>query len=131
MDVRALLEQIESGAGGEVPLEASIAYLAAQAVPFDEDELRGARRRALLVLAAGGDPRRELEVGGRAVSVLAADLDDEARRDRLGGALESLRRDAAGLQAVSDTIAALLADAELAWRWVCCALLAEELAEPG
>ncbi len=125
MEVRSLLERLE---GGDGPLEPPLAYLAAQSVAFDEDELRAARRRALLVLAAGGDPRRELELGGRAVAVLAEDLDDPGRRRELEQALAALAGAADGLDAVSATLAGLLADRGLAWRWACCALLAEELA---
>lgn len=129
MDVRDLLERIESTDGEEKALEAPLAYVAAQSVAFDEDELRATRRRALLVLAAGGDPRRELGLDSPAVTVLAADLDDPARRRELRDALEDLSRAADGLRSVSRALAALLADAELAWRWACCALLAEELAD--
>lgn len=126
MEVRSLLERLEAGDG---PLEPPLAYLAAQSVALDEDELRAARRRALLVLAAGGDPRRELELGSRAVAVLAEDLDEPGRRRELEEALAGLAGAADGLEAVSAALAVLLADCGLAWRWACCALLAEELAD--
>ena len=127
MDVRPLLEQLER-VGAEPTL--ALAFVAAQAVDLDEGELRAARRRALLLLAAGGDPRRELELGGRAVGSVAADLDSRERRSQLAAALEALRAEAAGLPLVVGALDRLLADSELAWRSLACALLAEELAEP-
>jgi len=124
--VRALLELLEES-GGE--LEPQLAYVALQSVELDQDELRGARRRALLVLASGGDPRRELDPGGRAVSVVATELDSAGRREALGRALRGLRDQADGLAEVSAALERLVADEELAWRWAACALLAEELAD--
>jgi hypothetical protein len=126
VDERALLEALEEG-GGE--LEPQLAYVAVQSLELDETEVRGARRRALLVLASGGDPRRELEPDARAVSVLAGELDSRERRDALHDALKRLRERADGLAAVSAALDRLLADETLAWRWAACALLAEELAE--
>jgi hypothetical protein len=125
VDVRVLLEGLEAG-GGEH--EVQLAYLAAQELGLDEAEVRGARRRALLVLASGGDPRRELEPGGRAVSVVADELAGPGRAEALRAALERLRQGSDGLPAVSAALERLLADGELAWRWAACALLAEELA---
>ncbi len=124
--MRALLELLEES-GGE--LEPQLAYVALQSVELDQDELRGARRRALLVLASGGDPRRELDPGGRAVSVVATELDSAGRREALGRALRGLRDQADGLAEVSAALERLVADEELAWRWAACALLAEELAD--
>ncbi|MBD0338078.1 MAG: hypothetical protein ICV67_02170 [Thermoleophilia bacterium] len=125
MELRALLEGLEAG-GGEH--EVQLAYLAAQALGLAEAEVRGARRRALLVLASGGDPRRELEPDGRAVSVVAEALDAPGRAEALRGALGRLEAEADGLPAVSAALDRLLADDDLAWRWAACALLAEELA---
>lgn len=125
MELRALLEGLEAG-GGEH--EVQLAYLAARELGLDEAEVRGARRRALLVLASGGDPRRELDPGGRAVSVVAEELDSHAHREALRAALERLRERAEGLPAVSGALDRLLADDEFAWRWAACAVLAEELA---
>jgi hypothetical protein len=96
-------------------------------VTVDADELNAARRRALLLLAAGGDPTRELDPAGRAVRALAEDLDAPARREQLRAALAALRADAAGLPAVTGAVDALLADADAAWRWYAAALLADEL----
>jgi hypothetical protein len=97
----------------------SVAWIAGRSVAFDPDELRGPLRRALLLLATGGDPRREPELDGRAVSALAAELDQPERRAELESALRELR----------DAADELLADPDLAWRALACALLAEELAE--
>ena len=51
-----------------------LASVAGQEVQIDEDEEHGASRRALLLLTAGGDPDRGLDLNGRAV-----------RRARRGG----------------------------------------------
>src|SRR5204863_7173421 len=95
----------------------SIAWLAGRSVGLDPDELHGALRRAVLLLAAGGDPHREPELDGRAVTALAAELDRPERRAELEAALRELRERASSL----------LADPDLAWRALACALLAEEL----
>jgi hypothetical protein len=99
----------------------ALALLAGREVPLDEDELRGALRRSLLLLASGGDPRRGLELDGRAVTALADELDAPERREALLAGLRSL----AGEVPEAD---ALLAEPELAWRLYACGLLAEELA---
>jgi hypothetical protein len=83
----------------------------------------------MLLLASGGDPRRELEPDGRAVGSLADDLDRPERRAGLQAALAALRVEADGLPTVASALDALSADGELAWRWAACALLAEELTE--
>ena len=44
-----------------------LCHLVSDAVPIDAEELNGALRRAELLLATGGDPRRPLELDGRAV----------------------------------------------------------------
>src|SRR4051794_41799853 len=80
METRELLERLEAE-GGEAT--AALAWVAAQGVAFDQAELGAARRRALLLLASGGDPRRELEPDSRAVAGLADDLDSAERRGRL------------------------------------------------
>ena len=126
MDARALLELLEEGGGD---LEPQLAYVAVQSVELDQEALRGARRRALLVLASGGDPRRELEPGGRAVSVVAEELDTVERREALRRELEGLREGADGLPHVSAALERLVGDEDLAWHWAACALLAEELAD--
>ena len=99
----------------------TVAWLAGRGVPVDEDELRGALRRALLLLASGGDPHRGLELDGRAVIALADELDAPERREALAAGLR-------GLLGEAPEVELLLAEPELAWRAYACALLAEELA---
>jgi hypothetical protein len=126
VETRALLERLEEE-GGEPT--AALAWLAVQDVDIAPDELSAARRRSMLLLASGGDPRRELEPDGRAVGSLADDLDRPERRAGLQAALAALRVEADGLPTVASALDALSADGELAWRWAACALLAEELTE--
>jgi hypothetical protein len=121
---RTMLEQLEERGGDPMP---ALAWLAVQPVGIGGDELHAARRRALLLLASGGDPRRELDPESRAVASVAEDLDTDARRAGLQTALAELRTEAEGLPAVSSALDALASDGELAWRWAACALLAEEL----
>lgn len=124
--MRELLESLE-GSGGDVAVP--LAYLAGAGVELDHEEANAALRRAQLLLAAGGDPRRALEPDGRAVTALAADLDSPAAHAALQAELERLAADANGLPGVSARLAELLADDELAWRSYACALLAESLGE--
>ncbi len=126
--MRELLTELERG---DADLPTSLAYLAGTSVELDAGEVRAAVRRAELLLAAGGDPRRELEPDGRAVTALAADLDDETARAELREALERLAAEADGFPRVSAVLAVLLADDDLAWRSFACARLADALAEPA
>ena len=128
---QAFLAGLESRlAGGELlVIEVSLVLLAGREVELDPDELRGARRRAVQLLATAGDPRREPDPYGRAVTALAADLDAPEHRAALAEGLESLAVSAAGLQEVSARLELLVADEELAWRWFACTLLAEELVD--
>jgi hypothetical protein len=114
-------------AGTEADIRPALALLAAPDSLVRPDELNPALRRAMLLLAAGGDPHRELELEGRAVSALAAELDRPERRAEVSRGLEALRAEAAGLPNVSRALAELLLDAGLAWRAYACALLADEL----
>jgi hypothetical protein len=127
--VRPVMRQIEEmlATGGDVEGLVSLALAAGSDIELPEDELNAAVRRSVLLLAAGGDPTRELELDGRAVTALAADLDAPARRNELAGGLAGLRRPAAGLPLVEGALARLSADSELAWRSFACALLAHEL----
>jgi hypothetical protein len=106
---------------------AALAFLAGGRVQLDAHEVHAALRRAELLLAAGGDPRRPLELRGRAVGAVAADLDRPAARARLRAGLEALVADADAVPPLREALAALLADDELAWRCYAYALLAEAL----
>ncbi len=128
---RTFLEQLEERLreGDQVEVEVSLVLLAGRAVDLDENELQAARRRAVQLLAAGGDPRRELDPEGRAVTALAEDLDTPPRRAALGNGLASLRPTVDGLAHVSARLDRLADDDALAWRWFSCTLLAEVLVE--
>lgn len=125
--IQVVLARVDAGELGD-PLPV-LAYLAGQAVAFDEAELNGARRRALLLVAAGGDPRRELSVDDRAVKALASDLYTEERREQLARALDALVLRVRELPVAREAAIFLAGDADLAWRLFALALLAEELAE--
>ena len=122
-----VLAQVDSGALGD-PLPV-LAYLAGQAIQLDDEELNGARRRALLLVAAGGDPHRELGVDDRAVKALAADLRDDDRLEELRGGIDALVLRVRDLPRAREGALFLAADLELAWRLFALALLAEELGE--
>lgn len=128
---RAFLAQLEErlAEGDQVEVEISLVLLAGRALDLDEDELKGARRRAVQLLAAGGDPRRDLDPDGRAVKALAEDLDSPTRRAVLAAGLTSLRPTVAGLTHVSARLERLETDDALAWRWFACTLLGEVLVE--
>ena len=126
--MRSWLEQVEATAEGDDAL-AVLAWLAGADVQVDEDELRGALRRSLLLLAAGGDPHRTLELDGRAVVALAGELDRPERRDELARGLAGLRAESEGLSGVSAALDGLLGDGDLAWRAYAAGLIGEELAE--
>jgi hypothetical protein len=108
---------------------AMLALVTVERVHFDMDELAAAVRRALLVLASGGDLRRELSLDDRAVTGLAADLDDPDRRTELEAALLELRTRTDELPAAAAALDALLDDQERAWRALATAVLADELTE--
>lgn len=96
---------------------------------LDEDELRASRRRAMLVLVAGGDPHRELDLDAAAAERLGAELDTDARRAALARALDALATDTEGLPVVTAALDALRSEPELAWRSLSVALLADELVD--
>lgn len=122
------LERTLSALPAEESLPA-LAYVAGRDLSLDRSELQAARRRALLLLAAGGDPRHGLALDGRAVTSLASDLSTRERRSALAAALESARQAATGLPTIESLAELLLADDDVAWRSYACALLAEELTE--
>jgi hypothetical protein len=123
--MRQLLELLEAGPGDN--LLPGLAWLAGQDVELDPDELKATLRRAELLLASGGDPHRELELDGRAVTSVADDLDDPAARDQLEDSLAKLATASEGLAAVSDGLARLRAQPDLAWQSYACALLADAI----
>lgn len=129
----AWLGQLEEAvAAGEDPgADVALVYLVREEVLLDEDELHGALRRAVLLLATGGDPHRGLDPHGRAVTALADDLDAPAPRAELLAALEDVAELVAGLPHLTALLAALRDDPDRAWSTLALALLAEELDEDG
>jgi hypothetical protein len=124
-----VLRQIEEmlATGGEDEGVVSLALVAGSEIELPEDELNASLRRAMLLLASGGDPHRTLELHGRAVTALADDLDAAERRRQLAERLGDLRRPAAGLPLVEGALARLLVDRDLAWQAFACAVLAHDL----
>ena len=106
-----------------------LAAVAGENVAFDEDEVHGASRRALYLLAAGGDPERGLDLNGRAVTALADDLRTVDRQLALENGISELRAQAKGLPHVSEAVHALADAPDVAWRAFACSLLAEQLGE--
>lgn len=126
MSQRRLLDQLEAaGADPRAPL----AYLAGYGLEHDEGALRGAFRRAELLLATGGDPRREIDLSDRAVTTVADELATTELRAELAARLRALEPDAEGLPAVAAALRELGEDPELAWRVYAWALLAEHVSE--
>lgn len=121
---RASLEALETS---NLDLGVTLAWLVREQVTVPPDELHAARRRAMLVLAAGGDPYRELSVQSVAAERLAQELDAPERRQELDAALAAL--DTSGLPRVAEAIGRLRGDPETAWRTWALALLADEIAE--
>jgi hypothetical protein len=128
---RRILEELEPRLRewGDGQACAMLALVAREGVSLPDEEVGAALRRALLVLAAGGDPHRELELDGRGVTGVADDLDSPGRRTELEGALRALRGEAEGLPRAAFLLDAMLEDDELAWRSLAVALLADELSE--
>jgi len=127
--IRARLEELDrSGLDPHSPeLLVVLCWFAKDGVAVDESELNGARRRAMFVLAAGGDPHRDLGFDSVAAERLADELDTPERRAQLAAALGALPTE--GLPTVSASAEALQADPELAWRSFALSLLADELAD--
>ena len=128
---RQILDHLEPALREATPdaAAAMLALVALDQVGFDADELAGAVRRALLVLASGGDLRRELSLDDRAVTGLAADIDDPGRRIELEAALRALRARTDELPAAAAALDALLDEPERAWRALATAVLAGELTQ--
>jgi hypothetical protein len=126
---RARLEELEGSElderSGE--LQVVLCWLVQGDIPIDGDQLNAARRRAMFVLAAGGDPHRDVGVDSIAAERLADELDTPQHRAQLAAALAELPAD--GLPAVTAAVESLCADSELAWRSFALSLLADELAD--
>jgi len=122
-----LLERIEAGELGDAPT--ILAYVAGQHVRIPQEELNETRRRAMLLLAAGGDPHRELGVDDRSVKAIAADLWSEERRGELASGIDELVLVARDLPRTRDAALFLAGDLDLAWRLYALGLLAEELGD--
>jgi hypothetical protein len=105
----------------------ALAFLAGQRVQLHDDLRKAAVRRAELLLAAGGDPHRPLELYGRAATAVAADLDTPEARDALRTGLEGLEADTDGLRGAGEALRILRSDPDLAWQCFAAALLADEL----
>jgi len=106
-----------------------LCFLAGQSVTVDMAELHASLRRSELLLAAGGDPRRPLELYGRAVTALAEDLDDPILRAELAAGLEALQPEIEGLRGATEALRLLGRDSDLAWQCYAMSLLAEHLAD--
>ncbi len=128
--MRERLEQLEASRldPRSSELLVVLCWLVREHVERSEPELNAARRRAMFVLAAGGDPHRDLALDSIAAERLAAELATPERRARLADALAQLAASAAGLPAVLSALEALRAEPELAWRSFALALLADEVA---
>ena len=128
-ETRARLEELERSEldprSGEVLVV--LCWLVKDDVAIDEAELNASRRRAMFVLAAGGDPHRELGLDSIAAERLADELDTAERRAQLAVALDELP--ASDLPAVTAALESLRADPALAWRSFALSLLADELAD--
>jgi hypothetical protein len=107
----------------------ALSFAAAVELDIPEDERRGAGRRALVLLAAGGDPLRGLDLDGRAVAAVAAELATPERQAGLNAGLAHLLEEAAGLAHASEALRGLLQAPDVAWRAYAAAVLAEELDE--
>ena len=122
-------EQLEQLEGSDLDLGVALAWLVREQIGIDDSDLNAARRRAMFVLAAGGDPHREIDLDSVAAERLATELDTPERRAALAAALAGLADEAEGLAVVSEVLAELRAEPELAWRSLALALLADELAD--
>ena len=127
--MRERLEQLEES--GPDPRSSELlvvlCWLVRDEVAVPEQELNASRRRAMFVLAAGGDPHRDVGLDSVAAERLADELDTPERRAQLAAALDELQTD--DLPAVAAAVESLRTDPELAWRSFALSLLADELAE--
>jgi hypothetical protein len=127
--VRERLEQLEESGldARSSELLVVLCWLVRDDVAIPVTDLNAARRRAMFVLAAGGDPHRDLALESVAAERLATELETAERRAELEAALARLPAD--GLPGVLAALEALGAEPELAWRSFALALLADEIAD--
>lgn len=127
----ARLEESLAGDEGTETLATGLVVLATvggRDVHVDEDETYAAARRALLLLSAGGDPDRGLDLHGRAVGALADDLRTVDRQIALEEGLRQLRVHADDLPHVREAVQALVDAPDVAWRAYAAGILAQALA---
>ena len=122
---RSRLEELEQT---DLDLRVALVWLVRDDVGIGEDDVNAARRRAMFVLAAGGDPHRELDYDSVAAERLADELDSPERRAALATALDGLVPEAEGLPSVTASLGVLRSQPDVAWRSLALALLADELA---
>jgi hypothetical protein len=125
--VRAGLEAAEDTVGDARLV--LLCWLAGRDLVLDEYEVTAALRRSELLLAAGGDPRRPLDLHGRAVTALADDLDDPRQRAHLSAGLAALVSEATDLPEVTAALDRLTQDDDVSWQCYAMARLAEHLAD--
>ena len=106
-----------------------LCLLAGRDLALESHERGAALRRSELLLVAGGDPRRPLELRGRAVTALAEDLDQPERRTHIGEGLASLVPLAEHLPETTGALERLIGESDLAWQCYVMALLAEHLTD--
>jgi hypothetical protein len=104
-----------------------LASVAGREIALAHDEARGAGRRGALLLAAGGDPERGLDLNGRAVAAVAEDLRTVDRQLALEQGIQDLKAQAAGLPSVLEALTGLQGAPDIAWRAYAAAVLAEQL----
>jgi hypothetical protein len=120
--------EVSLAAGDRLEATVGLAYVVAERLDLEEEVLAAATRRALFVLAAGGDPHRDLTLDGPAVETLVRDLDTIDLRETLAAGLRALPVPRER-PLVAAAVAGLLADEDSALRAFACALLAAELAD--
>jgi hypothetical protein len=124
-----LRNSIRAAEGADPPEQwVLLCLLAGRNVTLDEHERKAAIRRSELLLAAGGDPHRPLELWGRAVTALAEDLDSSTARAQLAAGLDMLTPSIEGLRGAADALRLLEREGDLAWQCYAMGLIAEELA---
>jgi len=128
VELRAALEQLEASAPAPNEAAAVLGYAASVELALDDAALAGPLRRALLLLATGGDPHRELDPSGRAVQALAEELRELVPDDALARAYAHVRAQARDLPVLDGVAAVLEADPGAGRTALALALLGGELA---